>query len=312
MTTLPTLRFGDRLAHYRVDGLIGVGGSSTVFRAWDETQQRAVALKILTSTETAVARARLLREARVLSGLRHPNVASVYESLYVDDQQVLVMQLVEGTTLDKLLEVGALPLTDTIRLGVHLAEGLAAAHARDVVHRDIKPGNLRVTPNGSLMILDFGIAATLTQPSFDTTTGNTCPMPIGTLPYMAPEQLRGASPDVRSDIFSAGSVLYEMAVGCRAFPHFQAVCLIESILHHHPVLPRQLNPAVPPRLERTILRALDKVPARRFQTAAELADALKDCLRAPARFSARKFFAPLTRLLGTSARCQVPMGTVST
>ena len=196
----------------------------------------------------------------------------------------LVMEYVPGLTLDVLLRRGPLEWTEVARLGSQLARGLAAAHAAGVVHRDIKPGNVRITPEGQLKILDFGIAAFATNAPDATTPSTVDPAPglTGTIQYMAPERLRGDSPDPRADIFSAGAVLYEMACGRAPFDDVQPGRLTEAILNGDVPLPSQVYPEVHPALERIIVHALEPQPERRFACAAELACAL-EALLGPAR-----------------------------
>ncbi len=247
-----------------------------VYRAHDERLERDVALKVLPAGTLAdeQARKRFRKEALALSKLNHPHIATVHDFDTQDGTDFLVMELVEGVTLNDKLAAGALPEKEITRLGAQLAEGLAAAHERRIVHRDLKPANLRVTPDGRLKILDFGLAklvrpdvasATATTESFTETQAA-----AGTLPYMAPEQLRGEQVDARTDIHALGAVLYEMATGQRAFPETQGPRLIDSILHQAPVSPSSLNPRVPSALESIILKALDKDPERRYQSAKEL------------------------------------------
>ncbi|MFB3140180.1 MAG: protein kinase, partial [Candidatus Acidiferrales bacterium] len=203
------------------------------------------------------------------------NIATVHDFDTQDGVDFLVMELVEGVTLSDKVAVGPLGEKEITRLGAQLAEGLTAAHERRVVHRDLKPANLRVTPDGRLKILDFGLAklvrpdvasATATTESFTETQAA-----AGTLPYMAPEQVRAENVDARSDIYAAGAVLYEMATGQRAFPETQTGRLMDAILNRAPQPPSGLNRRVSPGLEGIILKALEKEPENRYQSAKELA-----------------------------------------
>ena len=213
---------GQTLGHYRVLEQIGAGGMGLVFRAHDERLERDVALKVLppgTLTDET-ARKRFRKEALTLSKLNHPNIETVFDFDTQDGMDFLVMEYIPGVTLDEKLAAAALPEKEVIRLGEQLAEGLEAAHAEGVIHRDLKPGNLRLTPVGRLKVLDFGLAKLL-RPVSDiahTESLSQTRGAAGTLPYMAPEQLRSEPADARSDIWAAGVVLYEMATGRRPFP----------------------------------------------------------------------------------------------
>jgi len=272
---------GCAFAHYRLDAPLGSGGMGVVFLGRDTRLRRPVAIKVLPSDRLDErCKRRLREEALLLSSLSHPNVASVFDFGSKGEIDYLVMEYVPGTTLDVLLRRGPLEWNEVARLGAQLARGLAAAHAAGVVHRDIKPGNLRVTPEGLLKILDFGIATFAANGPEGTTTSVIDPMPgvPGTIQYMAPERLRGDGPDPRADIFSAGAVLYEMACGRAPFTDAHPVRLIEAILNGDVPLPSQLRPQLHPALERIIIRALEPQPARRFMRAADLADALEALL----------------------------------
>lgn len=264
---------GQTLGHYRIVEKIGEGGMGVVYRAHDQRLDRDVALKVLpagTLADEAI-RQRFRKEALALSRLNHPNIETVYDFDSQEGTDFLVMELIPGLTLDKKLAAGALPEREIARLGVQLAEGLVAAHKQEVTHRDIKPGNLRVTPEGRLKILDFGLA-TLRRPAETgaTTESASDSQAAGTLPYMAPEQLRGEKADARSDIYAAGAVLYEMATGQRPFPETHGPLLTDAILHQAPLAPSALNRRVSPALESIILKAMDKEPERRYQSAREL------------------------------------------
>jgi serine/threonine-protein kinase len=233
-----------------------------------------VALKVLPAGTLAdeAARKRFGNEAVALSKLTHPNIAIVYDFDTHDGVDFLVMEYLPGETLDARLAAGPLPETNVARLGMQIAEGLASAHAKGVIHRDLKPGNLRVTPEGHLKILDFGLAKLLPRvgEKSQVETASNSHAVSGTLPYMAPEQLRGENVDARTDIFSLGAVLYEMATGKRPFREETSPRLIDAILHQTPVTPRAVNPRVSPDLERIVLKSLEKDPALRYQSATEV------------------------------------------
>lgn len=270
---------GNALAHYRLEAPLGTGATGVDFLAKDTRLSRQVAVKILPAEWLdEQTRQRLRDEARTLSGLTHPNVAAVFDFGSEAAIDYLVMEYVPGTTLDVLLQRGPLESETVARLGAQLARGLAAAHACGIVHRDIKPATVRITPDGVLKILDFGVATfALPSPEAKTTAGffERTPALAGTIPYMAPERLRGNPADPRTDIFSAGALLYEMACGRPPFRDPQPIRLIESILSARRARPSAINPLVDPALESVVLRALDPDPAWRFARAADLADALE-------------------------------------
>jgi serine/threonine-protein kinase len=250
-----------------------------VFLGRDTHLCRPVAIKVLAADRLDhESRRRLREEALTLSRLSHPNVAAVFDFGSDCDIDYLVMEFVPGTTLDVLLTRGPLASASVASLGAQLARGLAAAHDAGIVHRDVKPGNLRVTPDGTLKILDFGVATLASQGSSSVTTAsgeNAIPALAGTIQYMAPERLRGTAASPTADIFSAGAVLYEMACGQPAYFDSHPIRLIESILTGRPKRPSALNPDVDARLECIILRALDHDPSRRYQSAADLGHALQ-------------------------------------
>lgn len=265
---------GKTLGHYLVLEQIGAGGMGMVFRASDQQLERDVAVKVLPPGMLAdeAARKRFRREALTLAKLNHPNIGTVYEFGSQEGIDFLVMEYVGGIALDARLGHGPMPQKDLLRLGFQLADGLASAHERHVVHRDLKPANLRLTEDNRLKILDFGLAQFVRQ---DVDLGATASVSenkkvSGTLPYMSPEQLRGETTDQRSDIWSAGAVLYELATGRRPFPSSQVPLLIDSILNKPPELPSAVNPKISPGFEMAILKCLDKEPERRYQSAREL------------------------------------------
>lgn len=218
----------------------------------------------------------------MLSRLNHPHVAGIYDFLTEAGREAIVMEFVPGATLQDVLRGGPLPPAEVVRLGGQMARGLAAAHAAKVIHQDIKPANLKVTSSGELKILDFGVAKLLLDgTALETAIDSMSELgPTGTVPYMAPERLRGEPADERSDIFSAGVVLYEMASGHRAFPQSRIASLVEAILYGTVAPLATVNPLVPPALDRVVTKAIEKHPGDRHQSAAELADALDDVMTA--------------------------------
>jgi len=266
---------GNRLSHYRIIQQIGAGAMGVVYLARDERLERDVAIKVLPlgTLRDESARKRFRQEALTLSRLNHPNIAIIFDFDSEGGTDFLVTEYVAGVTLDAKLSSGALPWKEVVGLGIQLAQGLAAAHAEGVVHRDLKPANLRLTTDGRLKILDFGLAL-LVHPEEDVarTISLTSSQQItGTLPYMAPEQLRGEAVDARSDVWAAGAVLYEMATGRRPFPETNGPLLIDAILNRQPEPPSAINPQIKPGLESIILRSLNKNLAERYQSSRELA-----------------------------------------
>jgi|SoiMethySBSTD1v2_1073268.scaffolds.fasta_scaffold187901_3 eukaryotic-like serine/threonine-protein kinase len=279
---------GRTIDHYTIVALIGAGGQGHVYRGRDERLRRDVAIKVLRSgVPNRYARRcptpGLIEEARTLSLLNHPNVASIYDFVKQGRREYIVMEYVAGATLREILVSGPLPACEVVRLGAQIARGLAAAHAVNVVHRDIKPTNLKITSSGKLKILDFGVAKLMPAGAIadDTACTRSMPSGVGTAPYMSPEQIRGESSDERSDIFSAGSVLYEMATGYQAFRQANFVALINAVQYEDPAPALMVNPHLPVAVARVIERAMQKDPAARYQSAAELAESFRRLMPRP-------------------------------
>jgi TolB-like protein len=269
---------GTRLGPYEIVALLGAGGMGEVYRARDTRLERDVALKVLPADVLAdeTARARLVREARMASKLNHPNVCTIHEVGEADGQVYIAMELVEGQSLAARLAGGALSLDQFLLYGQQVADALLHAHEHGVVHRDLKSANVVITPEGRPKVLDFGLAkrlagrdlaaaTTVSQPSL-TEPGALA----GTLAYMAPEQLLGQPADARSDIWALGIVLYEMATGALPFQGSLSTAVIDDIIHKEPPLPGRLRHDLPPRIEQTILKCLEKEPGNRYQSAREL------------------------------------------
>jgi eukaryotic-like serine/threonine-protein kinase len=307
-----------RIAHYRLIEQIGAGGMGMVFRAHDERLNREVAAKLLPPADQSdtTARQRFRNEASALTRLNHPNIATVFDfgTAAVDGEEVdyLVLELIPGTTLQEHIKGSPLQHDETIDFAIQMLRGLTAAHAQRILHRDLKPSNIRITPDGHLKILDFGLAKMVQPDTFDDATHPlelTSPGSIlGTMPYMAPEQLRGEQCDFRSDIYSAGAVLYEMTTGRRPFPQLGAK-LTDAILNEQPSMPSALNRSVEPGLEAIILKALEKKPSLRYQSTREM---LVDCERLrsaphgserlrPSLQSGRRWILPLAVVLAVLA-----------
>jgi serine/threonine protein kinase len=265
---------GQTLGHYRIVEKIGSGGMGEVYRAHDEQLDRDVALKFLPPGMllNESARKRFREEALTLARLNHPNIATVHEFDRQNDADFLVMEYVKGMSLAQKLAGGPLQEKEIATIGAQIADALDEAHEHGVVHRDLKPGNVMVSPKGRAKVLDFGLASLL-EPANETVTADglsQTPGLAGTFPYMSPEQMCGETSDVRGDIYSAGAVLYEMATARRAFPELSSARLTDAVLHSQPVSPRALNGRVSLELERIILKCLEKDADNRYQSAKEL------------------------------------------
>jgi tetratricopeptide (TPR) repeat protein len=263
---------GRTIAHYRILEKIGSGGMGIVYRALDINLGRDVAMKVLPerSLSDANARARFQKEALALARVNHPHIEAVYEFDTFDGLDFLVTEHVPGATLASRVRAGPLGEAEVRRIGSQIAGALAAAHERGVVHCDLKPGNVILTPEGNVKLLDFGLARILRPiaASGDATTQTL--QVAGTPPYMAPEQLTGAAADPRIDIYAAGVLLFEIATGRLPFPDTRQAMLIDAILHRRPDPPRSLQPGISEALNRVILRCLEKQAASRYRSAKEL------------------------------------------
>jgi serine/threonine protein kinase len=265
---------GETLAHYRVLEKLGEGATAAVYKAEDLTLGRPVVLKLL-SPDLASGSSAVLRfqhEARTASSVNHPNICTIYEIADHDGRQFIVMELLEGQVLAQVVAGRPLAVDRVLDLAIQIADGLDAAHAQGIVHRDIKPANIFVTSRDQAKILDFGLAV-LTRPGSRHNDDQTRPRLAaggGTVPYMSPEQVRGEELDPRSDLFSLGVVLYEMATGRRAFMGRDGTEIMEAILSQPPVPARELNADLPIELDRIIGKALEKNRKLRFQTASDM------------------------------------------
>jgi len=287
------------IAHYRILRKLGSGGMGLVYEAEDTKLGRRVALKFLQDKRIhdPSASERFLREARSASALNHPGICTIHAIEDHDNRTFIVMELLEGESLEKILARGALPVSRTIALGVEIADALDAAHKKGIIHRDIKPANIVITERGTAKILDFGLAKLLEESdgvlegetiaseptAFLTSPGTT----VGTIAYMSPEQARGEILDSRTDLFSLGSVLYLAVTGALPFPGSTSAVIFGNILHTAPVSPVQLNSSVPAELERILNKLLEKDKDLRYQVAAEVRADLKRLQREldPSRIS---------------------------
>ena len=261
-----TLAAGTRLGPYSILAPLGAGGMGEVYRARDERLKREVAVKVLPAELAADAdrRARFEREARAASGLSHPNILSVYDIGSSDSTVYMAMELVDGQTLKDLIASGPVPTKKLLELSVQLADGLAAAHAAGIVHRDLKPQNVMISRHGYVKILDFGLAKLVAAEDSElsgaaTAVDATRPgMVMGTVGYMSPEQAAGRAVDFRSDQFSFGSILYEMATGKRAFERGTSAETLTAIIREEPPPVAQASPKTPAPVRWLVERCLAK------------------------------------------------------
>src|SRR5580658_2077924 len=280
------LQPGNRLGPYEILSAIGAGGMGEVYRAKDTRLDRIVAIKILPDhlADRAELRERFEREAKTISSLNHPHICTLHDVGHQDGNDFLVMEYLEGETLAQRLVKGPLPLDQVLQYAIEIADALDKAHRKGVTHRDLKPGNIMLTKSGT-KLLDFGLAklkqevapanvqlSQLPTANEPLTAQGTI---VGTLQYMAPEQLEGKDVDARTDIFAFGAVVYEMATGKRAFEGKSQASLMAKILEIDPPPISSLQPMTPPALDRVVNKCLAKEPEKRWQAASDVCDELK-------------------------------------
>jgi serine/threonine protein kinase/outer membrane protein assembly factor BamD (BamD/ComL family) len=259
---------GQTITHYRVGEKLGEGASAVVYRAEDLALGREVVIKFF-SPDGDGSIARFQHEARTISSLNHPNICTIYEIGEHDGRHFLAMEMLDGQVLSEAIGKRPLKTDRLIDLGTQIADALDAAHSERIVHRDVKPANIFVTRSGRIKLLDFGVAVLLPR-RVDPTAARSLFSTGGTIPYMSPEQARIEDLDHRTDLFSLGIVLYEMATGRKPFGGSTPADVLSAIVNQPPIVPRALNPAVPFELDRIITKALEKHPALRYQTASDL------------------------------------------
>ena len=267
------IQIGDILGDYQVTGVLGRGGMGKVFRVRSLLTGREEAMKVVLPDldDDPNLADRFLREIKVHASLQHPNIAALYTALRIDDRLVMILELVEGVSLEEMLRRGRVEVTAAVHYVGQVLEALAFAHERGVIHRDIKPANILIAADGAVKLTDFGIAKSIGVQRL-TGTG----LAVGTIAYMSPEQIRAGQADARSDIYSVGLTCYEAVTGRRPIQGDTEHALMNAQLSVIPPNPAMVNPLVPPAIAAAIMQALAKDPAERFQTALEFQAALQD------------------------------------
>src|ERR1700674_3533639 len=276
---------GRRLGPYEILSAIGAGGMGEVYKARDTRLERIVAIKVLPThlAGRADLRERFEREAKTIASLNHPHICTLHDTGHQDEIDYLVMEYLEGETLAQRLLKGPLPIQQVLQYAIEIADALDKAHRKGITHRDLKPGNIMLTKSGT-KLLDFGLAK-LAQEAAPVTSASQLPTMksavtaegtiLGTLQYMAPEQVEANEVDARTDIFAFGAVVYEMATGKKAFEGKTSASVMAKIMEAEPPSMASLTPMTPPALDRVVKRCLAKDPDRRWQTASDLCEELK-------------------------------------
>ena len=266
-----SFQIGDTVGDYQIIGLLGAGGMGKVYKVKNLISDRIDALKVLLPNlaDDPEFADRFIREIKVLASLNHPNIAGLRTAFRLENQLLMVMEFVEGTTLDERIKAGPVPLEDAISYITQVLAALGYAHKRGVIHRDIKPANMMLTPDNVIKLMDFGIAKSKTDRKL-TQTGTT----MGSLFYMSAEQVQGNELDGRSDLYSVGVSLYELVTGSRPFQGKSDFDIMMAQLQQTPMPPIQVMPDLPKALNDIIMISLEKDPAKRFQTAEAFAAAL--------------------------------------
>ncbi len=268
---MPDFEVGERIGDYEVLGVLGAGGMGKVYRVRHVISERVEAMKVLLPgllAEPGLLE-RFLREIKIQASLDHANIAALHTAMHHGDSYLMIMEFVDGEPLDRLISQQPLELAKAIDIIIQALSGLSYAHERGVVHRDIKPSNLLVSPTGQVKVTDFGVAR-LSRDKGLTATGSV----IGSLYYMAPEQLQGGIADARSDLYSTGATLYEIVTGHRPHDGANEYQVMKGHLELSPTVPEELNPQVSPELSAVILKSLEKLPSHRYQNAREFQTAL--------------------------------------
>ena len=317
------LPVGFRLGAYEILEAVGAGGMGEVYRARDTKLNRSVAIKVILAGSDASGRAqrRLLGEARAAAGLDHPNICAIHEVSEADGRAFIVMQYVEGETLQARLKRAPLAMAEALSIAAHVVDGLVEAHAHGTIHRDIKPSNIMLTPRGGVKVLDFGLAMRAADASTGEAVGATQSVltatgaVMGTVPYMSPEQLRSEPLDARSDLFSFGVMLYEMVSGQPPFTAANSASLMAAILTEDPQPLARYARDTPPELERIVSKAMRKDRDSRYQTAKDLlidVRTLQDDVRTgAARARSATASSPAANVIGSDAQPAVSSAPLS-
>src|SRR6266571_8970292 len=303
------LQIGQQLGSYEVTALLGKGGMGEVYRAWDSRLKRDVAIKVLPEefSRDSERIARFRREAEVLASLNHSHIAAIYDVGQFRELRLLVLELVEGDTLADRISRGPIPLDEALRIASQIAEALEAAHEKGIIHRDIKPDNDKIRDDGTVKILDFGLAKSVAGEAGADNLSNSPTMSmaatqagmiLGTAPYMAPEQARGKPVDKRADIWAFGVVLYEMLTGRRAFDGEDVSTILAAVIQSEPRWD-----GVPPRVRRLLENCLEKNPKKRLRDIGDVWQLLDEGKVAPRPHAKARIIGPRKPRSNSWSRC---------